>query len=115
MTKQEFKERYHQLSVGTCVAMFEEYCMKYGDPDDALHEFDDDFFDDYFSNNMEVSRATFFGEINNWLDPYIRFNGYGNLESLTENEALAIISDALDEIYEHPDIWEQHINEDEQI
>lgn len=115
MNEQEFKQRYYQLSIYERIAMFKEYCMEYGNPDDAIHEFDDDFFDVYFSNKMEVCRATFFGEINNWLDPYIRFNGYGNLESLTQNEALSIIEDALDDIYEYPDIWEQYINKDEKI
>lgn len=69
--------------------------MKYSDSE-AVYEFDDYFFDVYFSSKMEVCRATFFGKINNWFDPYIRLNGYGNLESLTENDALAIIGDALD-------------------
>lgn len=49
-----------------------------------VQPFDKDFFDNYFSDKMEVARATFFGDIKNWMDEYIRFNGYGNLESLSQ-------------------------------
>lgn len=44
--------------------------------------FDDEFFEIYFSDNpQEAARATYFGDIRNWNDPYIRFNAYGNLET----------------------------------
>lgn len=43
---------------------------------------DDDFWETYFGNNpQEAARATYFGDIRNWNDPYIRFNAYGNLET----------------------------------
>lgn len=29
----------------------------------------------------DAARATYFGDIRNWNDPYIRFNAYGNLET----------------------------------
>ena len=44
--------------------------------------FDDDFWKTYFKDNpYEAARATYFGNIQNWNDDYIRFNGYGNLET----------------------------------
>ena len=44
--------------------------------------FDDDFWEIYFKNDpYEAARATYFGNIQNWNDEYIRFNGYGNLET----------------------------------
>lgn len=43
---------------------------------------DDDFWNIYFDNDpQEAARATYFGDIRNWNDPYIRFNAYGNLET----------------------------------
>lgn len=49
-----------------------------------VHNFDDEFFNTYFEGKPEeAARATFFGNIQSWMDDYIRFNGYGNLESLT--------------------------------
>lgn len=113
MSREEFEQWYYTLSMDERISIFKEYCIEYGDSEDAIYEFDDDFFDVCFSSKMEVCRATFFGKINNWFDPYIRLNVYGNLESLDEDDALAIIGDALDNIYEHPDIWEQYTNDDE--
>ena len=44
--------------------------------------FDDDFWETYFKNDpYEAARATYFGNIQNWNDDYIRFNGYNNLET----------------------------------
>lgn len=44
--------------------------------------FDDDFWETYFNNNPhEAARTTYFGNIQSWNDEYIRFNGYGNLET----------------------------------
>ena len=44
--------------------------------------FDDDFWETYFKENpYEAARATYFGNIQNWNDNYIRFNGYRNLET----------------------------------
>ena len=44
--------------------------------------FDDEFWDIYFGDNaQEAARATYFGNIQNWNDDYIRFNGYRNLET----------------------------------
>ncbi|RKW02473.1 MAG: hypothetical protein D8H99_13345 [Streptococcus sp.] len=43
---------------------------------------DDEFWEIYFDDNpQEAARATYFGDIRNWNDPYIRFNAYGNLET----------------------------------
>lgn len=45
---------------------------------------DEDFFNIYFHNNpMEAVRSVSFGEYN-FNDEYVRFNGYGNLETLDE-------------------------------
>jgi hypothetical protein len=75
------------------------------------HIFDEEFFDVYFSEKMEIARAVFFGNIESWSDDYIRFNGYGNLESLSdwayEAELLEgekeIVSEAEDLLEENSD------------
>lgn len=46
-----------------------------------IYDFDEQFFEDYFSDPMEAARAVYFGKIDNWSNKYIQFNGYGNLES----------------------------------
>lgn len=52
--------------------------------EERAYYWEEDFFDTFFNSKEEVARATFFGNIQNWTDEYIRFNGYGNLESLNE-------------------------------
>lgn len=63
-------------------------------------EFDDYFFKTYFSDPQEAARATFFGNIQNWNDEYIRFNAYGNLESLNEWQYEKELLERADEIVE---------------
>jgi len=66
-----------------------------------VHEFDDEFFNTYFeSKPEEAARATFFGNIQNWMDEYIRFNGYGNLESLNGYQYHKELNEGADEIIE---------------
>ena len=84
-----------------------------------VHEFDDDFFDNYIESKQEAARAVFFGNIHNWMDEYIRFNGYGNLESLNsyqyakelEEGANEIITEAL-ELVKSGDIDIDYLTED---
>lgn len=64
-------------------------------------DFDDYFFDTYFEGKPEeAARATFFGNIENWNDEYIRFNGYGNLESLSDYAYEKELLEGADEIIE---------------
>ena len=46
-----------------------------------IYNFDEDFFDTYFTSKFEVARAVAFGDVNFGAD-YITFNGYGNLETI---------------------------------
>lgn len=75
-----------------------------------VYEFDDDFFDTYFKSKQEAARATFFGTIDNWLDEYIRFNGYGNLESLSEYKYEQELKEGADEIIGRAEELEKEID-----
>lgn len=67
-----------------------------------VYEFDDEFFDTFFEGKpLEAARATFFGDIQNWMDEYIRFNGYGNLESLSDYAYDKEVQESADEIIEY--------------
>lgn len=63
-----------------------------------VYDFDDDFFDEMFASRQEVARAVFFGNIHNWLDPYIFINGYGNCESMNEYDYQKMLKDHANEI-----------------
>ena len=63
-----------------------------------VYDFDDEFFDTMFASKQEVARAVFFGDIHNWLDPYIFLNGYGNCESMTEYDYQEMLNNHASEI-----------------
>lgn len=55
--------------------------------DDMIYENSDEFFEENFATHAEAVRATLFGHYN-YNDSYVKFNGYGNLESLSSYELL---------------------------
>ena len=114
MRYETFVEKFGELSTSEKVNIFNEYCIEYGDSDNMLNSFDEDFFEMAFSNPMEAARATFFGDIQNWSDEYIRFDGYGNLESVNEYDVDNEIEGYLEDIFENPDTWEGYIDDDEE-
>ena len=111
---EKFTEEFNNLSSNNKIAIYNEYCSEHGDTDKMLYDFDEEFFEMAFGNDpIEAARATFFGNIQNWSDEYIRFNGYGNLESLSEYDAVEVAEDHVEEIYEYEDVWNYYIEEDE--
>lgn len=61
--------------------------------------FDDpeDFFDTYFKTKWDAVRAVMFGDVHH-SDEYIKFNGYGNLKSLSQWEYDEEIADCANDI-----------------
>ena len=65
-------------------------------------ENEEEFFDMYFEGKpAEAVRAAYYGNYN-YMDEYVRFNGYGNLESLNqwklEQEIEFYINDIIDSL-----------------
>ena len=110
MKYETFVEKFNELSTSEKVAIFNEYCIDYGDSDNVLDSFDEEFFSIAFTDPMDAARATFFGDIKSWSDEYIRFNAYGNLESMSEYEVDEEIEGYLEEIFDHEDVWSQYID-----
>lgn len=74
-------------------------CKVLNHNDDEIYDFDEDFFNTYFDGKpMEAARAASFGEVN-WSDDYIKFNGYANLESISDVKS-EIDEDFIIEAYE---------------
>ena len=63
-------------------------------------ENDEDFFNTFFNNPMEAIRATYYGDYN-YNDEYVKFNGYGNIDSYSEYERIEEIKDNIDDIVEN--------------
>lgn len=109
INKLAFDQKYYELSMDERISMYRDYCIEMNAYDSLIYEFDEQFFEDCFKDKMEVCRATCFGNVD-WNDPYIWFDSYGNLETLTWQKVSKIIEDELDEIFDYPNIWEQYIH-----
>lgn len=112
---EKFTEEFKNLTEREKIAIYNEYCLEHGDSDEMLYDFDEEFFEMAFEGKepMEICRATFFGNITSWSDEYIRFNAYGNLESLSEYDAVEVAEDHVNEIYEYEDVWNYNIESEE--
>lgn len=84
---------YENLSDSEKIGLWNEYCSE-NNFDDTIHTFDDDFFETFYSgaDPMETFRLGCFSQIS-WSDNYIKFNGYGNLESMSDYEAVNSIDE----------------------
>ena len=113
---EKFTEEFKNLTDREKIAIYNEYCLEHGDSDEMLYDFDEEFFEMAFEGKepMEICRATFFGTITSWSDEYIRFNAYGNLESLSEYDAVEVAEDHINEIYEYEDVWNYNIEDEEE-
>jgi hypothetical protein len=75
-----------------------------------VHENDEDFFNTYFDGNpMEAVRAAHYGSYS-YNDDYVRFDGYGNLESLTEGDMERELKDNVDDIIDYLQEHRSHID-----
>ena len=72
-----------------------------------FRENDEEFFELFYSgmNGLEIARAIYYGDYN-YNDDYVRINGYGNLESYTEDEMIEKMKDSIDEIVKN--LIEEH-------
>ena len=99
----EITELLEGMNDSELFILWNDYCQEANYSDAMIFEFDDQFFEDYFSSPMEAARATFFGDINSWSDKYIMFNGYGNLESSNYISNMISISDLANHIEDNQD------------
>ena len=62
------------------------------------YENDEEFFNMFFPNNpSEAVRSAYYGDYH-YCDNYVRFNGYGNLESFNDYDLENKYKDYIDEI-----------------
>ena len=79
-------------------------------------ENNEEFFDTFFYNNpSEAVRSSYYGNYN-YCDKYVKFNGYGNLESFNDYELEKEYKDYIDDItksllehYEEIDISDKEL------
>jgi len=70
--------------------------------DYRYYENDEEFFNMFFEGRIdEAVRATYYGDYR-YTDEYVRFNGYGNLDSVNEYQLEDELQDGAEEIF---DTW----------
>jgi len=80
-TIEAITEYLNELSTDDLVAIHNEYCQSCNYSDDEIFNNDEDFFTTYFENNvLGAVRACSYGEFQ-YSHDYVKFNGYGNLDS----------------------------------
>jgi hypothetical protein len=73
-------EQINNLSESELIELNNIYAQSIGS-EDEIYGNDEDFFDTFFIGNANGAlRAAHFGTYN-WSHEYVKFNGYGNLES----------------------------------
>ena len=72
-------------------------CLDYLD----VYENDEEFFDMFFEGiPAELARAIYYGDFN-YNDEYIKFNGYGNLETFSKYDYEELLEENIEEITEN--------------
>lgn len=112
MNYNTYLEKWNDLDNTDKINCYNEFVTEHT-YDEELFVFDEEFFNLFFDNPLDAVRAAFFGNIKNWSDEYIKFNGYGNLVSLSEYEAASLANDYADQIFEYSDIWMRYIEDEE--
>lgn len=95
------------LTTAEKVYLHNAYCQNNQYYDDEIYENDEEFFNMFFENKpFEAVRSSYFGEYK-YSDDFVKFNGYGNLESFGDysiDNQIDLQSIAND-IYENTDYY----------
>lgn len=73
-----------------------------------FYDNDEEFFETFFKDRLELARAICYGDYN-YNDGYVRFDGYGNLESISEHDMMELLEDSIEEIVENLMQYKNHI------
>ena len=77
-----------------------------------VYENDEEFFDMFFEGKpAELARAIYYGDFN-YNDEYIKFNGYGNLETFSEYDYEELLEENIEEITENLIEYAEYISID---
>ena len=77
-----------------------------------VYENDEEFFNMFFEDKpAELARAIYYGDFN-YNDEYIKFNGYGNLETFSEYECEELLEENIEEITENLIVYAEYISID---
>lgn len=82
-TTQQIIDIINEMTEGELVELNNDYCRSANYHDDEVYQNDEDFFLTFFENDtIGAVRAVSYGSYN-YSHTYVKFNGYGNLESFS--------------------------------
>ena len=88
----------------------QEYCQAINATDSEIWGNDEDFLCTFFANNLDsLAKAIFYGDYN-YSHKYVRFNGYGNLETFNyfdTNDLCELVKTMAEYISENPSEFSQ--------
>lgn len=88
---QKLVDQINNMSTSELVQLNNAYCQAANYPDSEIYSNDDEFFEIFFSNKVIAAvRAVSYGDYN-YSHDYVKFNGYGNLESFSYLDADGIV------------------------
>jgi hypothetical protein len=70
----------NEMDCTELVMLNNEYCESINGMDSMIYSNDDNFLEDYFNSKSDLARAITYGDYR-YMDNWVTFNGYGNLES----------------------------------
>lgn len=99
----------NSLTVNELVNLWNEHCDALNWMDNIIYPFDEDTVNEFFSNPWDILRATHFGDVS-FNDDYFHFNGYGNIETLSDWEIESDLdwNSVAEWLNENPEIAENH-------
>ena len=81
-------------------------CEEYNYMDDMIFEHNEEFYETFFFNKAEEAvMAAFYGDLR-YCDKYVKFNGYGNLETFNYPEEHIDETQIAECIQEHPESFD---------
>lgn len=82
MNKEKITELILEMNSNEILELNNRFCEIAHYHDDFIYCNDEDFFETWGASGYEVARSTFYGNYN-FSHDFVRFDGYGNLESLS--------------------------------
>ncbi len=82
MTLQPIIDKINQMDTSELVQLNNTYCVECNMSDSEIYDNDEEFFENYFPKSYDAIQRTFYGNYS-FSDEYVKFNGQGNLVSLS--------------------------------
>jgi hypothetical protein len=102
----------NSLDNDSLITIHNQYCHVEKYYDDEIFINDEEFFNTFFHNAAdEAVRATFYGDYN-YSHDYVKFNGYGNLESFNDASEFLYLKDIAKSILKSSDEYDIELNDE---